>query len=135
MLFVGVHMVGSSGGIKNERKWKNALLRGLEWTELRLNAAGRRAKVAVIFSHASPSRDHAPYFDGLAELAERSPERPFVYVHGDLHRWDWDERFKGGRILRVCVDRGGIMDPVRITIDLNGDDGPIVGYKRRNLTK
>jgi len=130
ILFVGVHMVGTGRGIKNQKKWKALLSDDLEWT--REQVTSLEHKVVVIFSHAGRTPDHDIFFDGLSELAKESG-RPFLFIHGDTHRWQEDQPFAAKNILRVVVDQGGIADPLKVTIDLNGEK-PDISFKRRPLS-
>lgn len=133
VLFIGVHTVGIVGGdnIFRISKWKKLLQDDLEWT--RQEIARVSHKVVVIFSHAAPTKDHAIYFDGLSELAEESG-RPFLYMHGDTHRWQKDWPFSAKNIQRVVVDQGGIADPVKVTVDTNGAE-PAISFERRSLSR
>jgi len=131
VLIIGVHTVGAGSGIKNKSEWDKLLEDNLAWT--REQVTTRTHKVVVILTHANPTKDHRIFTDGLSELAQESG-KSYLYMHGDTHRWLKDRPFAAQNILRVVVDQGGIADPVKVTVDLNGEEPEII-FQRRSLSR
>ncbi|MCA9024900.1 MAG: hypothetical protein KDA86_06785 [Planctomycetaceae bacterium] len=113
VLFLGLNLVG--GRVHDRDEWKQRHAQCLAWTKANLEQHGSDARAIVIFGHALPRPDHDDYFEGLNTLAAEL-DKPFLYLHGDGHRWVHDRPFKAKKILRVEVDQGGIAPPVKVTV-------------------
>ncbi|MCA9076469.1 MAG: hypothetical protein KDA93_15695 [Planctomycetaceae bacterium] len=113
VLFIGLNLVG--GRVHDPDEWKQRHAECLAWTKANLDRFGDEVRAILIFGHALPRPDHDDYFDGLNTLAAESG-KPFLYLHGDGHRWVQDNPFAAKNIMRVEVDQGGIAPPVKVTV-------------------
>ncbi len=127
VLFLGLNLVG--GRVHDRAEWKVRHAQCLAWTKANVEQHGDDARAIVIFGHAMPRPDHDDYFDGLNTLATEL-DKPFLYLHGDGHRWVHDRPFKAKNILRVEVDQGGIAPPVKVTVIHNPTE-PFVFDRRK----
>mmetsp|Transcript_20779 Transcript_20779/g.30426 ORF Transcript_20779/g.30426 Transcript_20779/m.30426 type:complete len:294 (+) Transcript_20779:559-1440(+) len=138
VLFLGVHIIGGRGKhktMKDRKEWNLRIKDNISWMagELKRFSTNRKVGAVVIFGHAFPNAHHyRPYFDEISRLANEY-DIPFLYIQGDEHSWRKDRPFKSDKILRVVVDRGGIADPVQVTVDLRRED--VFSFERRTLVK
>ncbi|MEM7234809.1 MAG: hypothetical protein AAF517_21700, partial [Planctomycetota bacterium] len=109
VLFLGLNIVG--GRVNSRVEWNRALLEALEFTRGQVKLHHASLRRVVIQAHANPNANHRLYFDGLSELAEEV-DVPYLYLHGDGHRWIQNRPFPAQNILRVQVDQGGIAEPL-----------------------
>jgi len=104
----------------------------MQWTRNQFQNFGDRVNAVVIFSHSYTRKTlYKKYWDGLSDLADQY-EIPFLFIQGDAHRWAVDTPFRTTRIKRVIVERGGMADPVLVTVD-PASDQPFT-FKKRPLS-
>ncbi len=127
VLFLGLNLVG--GRVHDRAEWKERHAQCLAWTKANLTQHGNAAHAIVIFGHALPRPDHDDYFDGLNPLATEL-NKPFLYLHGDGHRWVRDTPFRAKNIQRVEVDQGGIAPPLKVTVT-DDPEQPFVFDRRK----
>ena len=46
-------------------------------------------------------------------------EKPVLLIHGDGHHWIYDEAWQVPNLMRIQVDKGGIADPLQVTVSGN----------------
>lgn len=113
VLFVGVHVVG--GRVHDQAEWDRRHAEGVNWLQTQIKSHGKDARAMVVMGHATPTKKHAAFFDGMTGIA-KTWAKPILYIHGDGHTWKKDRPFKADNILRVQVDAGGKAPPVRVTV-------------------
>jgi hypothetical protein len=114
VLFIGLNIVG--GRVHDAEEWPRRHAENLAWVQQNLRQFGERSVAVVIFGHAQPRGDHDDFFLPLCEEATKLA-KPFLYLHGDGHRWIHDRPFNAKNILRVQVDQGGIAPPLQVVVD------------------
>jgi hypothetical protein len=113
VLFIGINIVG--GRVHDKAEWKQRLDDNLEWTLKSLADQEEKVQKAVIIGHASPSKKHISYFNGLVNQSGIF-SKPILYLHGDGHSWYKNRPFKKAKnILRVQLDRGAATITVTVT--------------------
>eukprot|EP00957_Ditylum_brightwellii_P184146 14026317-Ditylum_brightwellii.AAC.1 len=140
VLFLGVHVIGEgkhqrSAKGYHSKAWDRRISDNVSWTagELKRISTDRKVGAVVIFAHAFPNTRHSKAcFDEISRLANEY-DIPFLYIQGDEHSWREDNPFKSDKIRRVVVDRGGIADPVQVTIDLRNET--VFSFERRKLVQ
>lgn len=131
VLFVGIHTL--HGRIKNQKEWNRLQNDNLQWCRNQLTNFAHGIGAVVIFSHAYTNKKQYPKFwEGLSKLGEDSG-LPILYLQGDAHKWLQSTPFRAKNILRTVVDRGGIADPVLVTVDPFSNQP--FRFQRRPLTK
>ena len=130
VLFVGIHTL--HGQIKNQREWNRLQNNNVQWTTNSIERAGKnKIGAVVIFSHAYANKDqYAKLWEGLSKIGEQT-KLPILYLQGDAHRWLQSTPFRANNILRTIVDRGGVADPVLITVDPTAKQ--VFRFQRRPL--
>jgi hypothetical protein len=88
----------------------------------------------IIFGHSIRSPDTRPFFEGLEAIFKgKLLLIPVLYLHGDGHQFDIDDRFANqtgwDSYRAVQVDRGGAADPILVEV------APVVGSKTVPLLK
>jgi hypothetical protein len=134
VLFLSIHTLWTRN-IKNVSDWKRIENDNAQWTRNQLQQWIDKVGAVVIFAHSYPRKSLYPtYWEELSSAAEKYPDIPFLFIQGDAHRWTQDTPFRATNILRVVVDRGGIADPVLVTVNGNvGTDQPFV-FEQRPLS-
>ena len=134
VLFISIHTLWVRA-IKSEAHWLQLEQDDINWTRNQLKGFAHSGLVdaVVILGHAYPRKElYTKYFDYISDEAESLPNMPFLFLQGDAHRFVQDTPFRAKNILRTVVDRGGIADPVLVTIDPS-QDNPFL-FQRRPLT-
>jgi hypothetical protein len=134
ILFISVHTLWVRA-IKNKPQWLRVENDNINWTRTQLKAFAHSGLVdaVVIFGQALPRPELYPkYFDFISDEAESLPDMPFLFLQGDAHRFVQDTPFRAKNILRTVVDRGGIADPVLVTVDTSKAN-PFI-FERRALS-
>jgi len=113
VLIAGINIVG--GRVHDEDEWKTRHRQDYVWLRTNVERAGKELQAVVLLGHASPLKKHDDFFKPFNSLAERTG-KPFLYLHGDGHRWKKDKPFKADNIIRVQVDQGGNAPPLKVTV-------------------
>jgi len=113
VLVVGVNLVG--GRVHDQDEWKQRHRQNIDWLQKNLRRAGSQLKAVVLLGHADPRNKHDDFFKPLSQLAKASG-KPFLYLHGDGHRWKKGTPFKAGNLLCVQIDQGGAAPPLKVTV-------------------
>ena len=111
VLFIGISIVG--GHVHDKAEWKQRLADDLKWTIDSLNEQANDVTKVVIFGHASPSKKHNDYFNGLVNQAGFYT-KPISYLHGDGHQWAKRRPYKKAQnilLVQVSLNR-----PVTVTV-------------------
>jgi len=131
VLFLSIHTL--HGRIKNQKEWNRIQNDNLQWCRNQITNFIDGMGAVVIFSHAYTNKEQYPKFwEGLSVLAEKSG-LPFLFLQGDAHKWLQSTPFRAKNILRTVVDRGGIADPVLVTVDPFAAN--VFRFDRRPLSK
>ena len=109
--FIGLNLVG--GRIFEQAVRDEKIRLDVQWIDEQL--ARPKLAGAVIFAQANPDTNHIDFINGLRSAA-RKFGRPILFVHGDGHLWFHEDPWLEDNLSRIQVDKGGIADPVLITI-------------------
>ena len=114
VLFIALNLVG--GRIHNQIEWDLMQNNAAEWINQNIQKNGIFA--AVILIQANPDEKHKLFMDQFIPLIEDF-EKPVLLIHGDGHHWIYDEAWQVPNLMRVQVDKGGIADPLQVTVSGN----------------
>ncbi len=114
VLFIGINLVG--GRIHNQIEWDEKIASNLDWIDYWFGSSA--VKMAVIFAQASPDKKHANFIQGFREMAKLFGEK-ILFIHGDGHEWLYSEGWLEPTIVRIQVAKGGIADPLQVTVNIN----------------
>jgi hypothetical protein len=133
VLFVGVHTLWSRN-VKDQGEWRQIENDNINWTRNQFIGFAHSGKVdaVVILSHSYPRKELYKKFNEFLSDEATDLGIPFLLLQGDAHRFRQDTPFDAKNILRTIVDRGGLADPTKITIDLSKNN-PFI-FERRELT-
>lgn len=123
VLFIGIHTLWTRK-IKNQEKWQKLENENLNWVQNQLTNFAYNGKVdaVVILAHSYTRKSLYRKFNDFLSDHAIALGLPFLFLQGDAHRFRQDTPFAAKNILRTVVDRGGIADPVLVTIDLSRDN-------------
>lgn len=113
VLIIGINIVG--GRVHDEAEWRARHAADARWVSHALTEIGPQCRAAIVCGHARPTVVHDDFFIPLAKSAEAF-QKPMLYIHGDGHKWDYEQRFKVDNLQRLQVDQGGIARPVLIHV-------------------
>lgn len=111
VLFIGINLVG--GRIHDQTQWDEKISNDLDWLKFCLNNIESGA--AVVFAQANPDEKHTGFVNGFKALA-RNYSKQILFIHGDGHKWLYENPWLVPNMIRVQVDKGGIADPLQVTI-------------------
>ena len=111
VLFIALNLVG--GRIHNQIEWDMMQNNAAEWINKNIQKKGVLATVILI--QANPDIKHKLFMDQFIPLIEDF-EKPVLLIHGDGHHWIYDEAWQVPNLTRVQVDKGGIADPLQVTV-------------------
>ena len=111
ILFIALNLVG--GRIHDQGEWDQMQQNAIDWIEQQFDDEGISA--SVILAQANPDEKHKLFMDQFLPLVENF-EKPVLFIHGDGHLWLYDEPWILSNLIRVQVDKGGIADPLEVTI-------------------
>lgn len=114
ILFIALNLVG--GRIHDQTEWDKMLQNAVEWVNLQFQQKGVFA--AIIFAQANPDDKHKLFMDQFLSLVQRF-EHPVLLIYGDGHEWIYDETWQVPNLMRIQVDKGGIADPLQVTVTGN----------------
>jgi hypothetical protein len=119
VLLIGINLVG--GTVHDDEEWATRHQQNAEWVTSHFEAASDDVYAAVVFGHAHPSGAHDDFIEPF-RAAAAAFARPVLYIHGDGHVWIHDHPWPEENMTRVQVDRGGIADPVQVTVWIDEPD-------------
>jgi len=111
VLFIALNLVG--GRIHDQVEWDMMQNNAADWINQNIKKKGIFA--AVILIQANPDEKHTLFMDQFVILIENFM-RPVLLIHGDGHHWLYDEAWQVPNLIRVQVDKGGIADPLQVTV-------------------
>jgi hypothetical protein len=129
-LFIGLNLVG--GKVLDQSEWHVRLRSQYNWTadlirEYRDDIWPATGRV-VIMAHADPTSDHDEYFDPLRAFvqSELGDTLPILYLHGDKHKWKYQDSYLDqSYLLRIMVTGGSSEPPLKLTVPANGYLRPV----------
>jgi hypothetical protein len=149
IMFVSVHLIDTkpevqeSGDERSELwvEWNDRMAANIAWfwkamsdyAEDAYNGDEKPLKAIVLFGHGQISIDTREYFEAIRlAFFYFSPELmnlPIMYLHGDGHDWDMDDRIRNqldwDSFIDIQVDQGALADPLIVEVATN-PDAPLV---------
>ena len=112
-LIFGLFITG--GRVQNLTEWNSRLSIQAEWVkevirqEVPTNAAG-----VIMMAHAKPTDHHKAFFSPIKNFIEYEllNEIPFLYFHGDGHKWVYKPKFMGQPNFLGIQHEGGVRNPI-----------------------
>ena len=101
------------GKVHDQQVWNEKMKNDAVWINKHFRKNTLRA--AVIFLQANPNQKHELFMTKFRDAAKRFA-RPILFIHGDGHRWIYDNPWLEPNIIRVQVDQGKIADPLQVTV-------------------
>jgi hypothetical protein len=123
VLFIALNMVG--GRIHDQAEWDKMLQNAVEWVNQQLQK--KEVLAAVILAQANPDDKHKLFMDQFLPIV-KSFRQPVLLIHGDGHEWIFDETWQVPNLMRIQVDKGGIADPLQVTV--TGNKNKIFEFER-----
>ena len=114
ILFIALNLVG--GRIHDQSEWNAMQQNAVDWIGQQLQR--KRLLATVVLAQANPDEKHQLFMDQFLRLVENF-SRPVLFIHGDGHVWLNDDPWLVPNLIRVQVDKGGIADPLQVTISGN----------------
>jgi len=116
VLMIGLNLQG--GRIHNQAEWDNRHKECAAWIAKQLAKHKRSTRAAVIFFQAHPDAKHTLFMEPF-RISVRKFEKPVLLIHGDGHRWLYDNPWLESNLVRVQVDKGLLAVPLEVTVTLN----------------
>jgi len=134
ILLFGLNIVG--GSPHSDSEWKRRHTEHLHRVKELMTKLKDEYDVAVLLAHASPSSNHADFFeeeDGLASFVKEIG-KPFLHLHGDDHVWAESEgAFDVDNYMMVSLDCGEIASPIKVEIDTTKENPIKISREDTNL--
>eukprot|EP00542_Grammatophora_oceanica_P017361 CAMPEP_0194026834 /NCGR_PEP_ID=MMETSP0009_2-20130614/1095_1 /TAXON_ID=210454 /ORGANISM="Grammatophora oceanica, Strain CCMP 410" /LENGTH=325 /DNA_ID=CAMNT_0038665701 /DNA_START=8 /DNA_END=985 /DNA_ORIENTATION=- len=136
ILVMGLHVVHASAA--NSQSAANMLddisELAVEWIQQQMGSL-ENTRAVVMFAHAIPFHPKfLPVWDELKRIVQDNPDVPFLYLQGDLHKFQADTPMENmDNFLRVVVDKGGNADPMEVIVDPASQGAPFK-LRRRPLS-
>ena len=130
VLFIGLNLVG--GLVHDSTEWRERHNQNAKWVETQFNKYRKNIRAAVIIVQAKPNEKHEDFMSKFLISAEKF-SKPIVFIHGDGHRWIYEESWMKKNIIRIQVDQGGIAPPLKLV--MNPDSKNIISYDRKQFEK
>ena len=111
ILFIALNLVG--GRIHDQAEWDAMQQNAVDWIGQQLQR--KRLLATVVLAQANPDEKHQLFMDQFLRLVENF-SRPALFIHGVGHLWLHDDPWLMRNLVRVQVDKGGIADPLQVTI-------------------
>ncbi|MFC1549670.1 hypothetical protein ACFL46_00065 [Candidatus Neomarinimicrobiota bacterium] len=128
VLFIGINLVG--GLIHSQSEWDEKIAYNLDWIKYCFDK--RDVKLAVIFAQASPDEKHASFIQEFREMAKLFGKK-ILFIHGDGHEWLHMDGWLEPNIVRIQVAKGGIADPLEVSINI--DDSKQFAFERNPFNR
>ena len=130
VLFIGLNLVG--GVIHDSTEWKERHINNAEWIETQFKKNRKDVWAAVILAQANPDEKHVDFMTKFLISAEQFT-KPIIFIHGDGHKWIYEEPWLKPNIIRIQVDKGGIAPPLKLTMNPGSEN--IISYDRDQFTE
>ena len=111
VIFIGVNLVG--GRIHDQIEWDTMQQNAVQWINNQLNTNSING--AVIFAQATLDEKHLLFTEQFIGIISDFGN-PVLFIHGDGHRWLYNNSYLVPKMIRVQVDKGGIADPLEVTV-------------------
>lgn len=120
ILFVGIHLINAPPHQEEAELWDARMKMNKEWLALNVETYFEQYEIrgVIIFGHSLRSPRTRPFFlsasDYFLNITHRA-ELPVLYLHGDGHKWDVDQKlshqlhWKHYVVRRHCVRLGMIL--------------------------
>lgn len=128
VLFIGINLVG--GLVHDSSEWRERHFSNARWIETQFNNNKKDVRAAVIIAQANPDEKHQDFISKFLNSAEQF-SKPIIFIHGDGHRWIYEESWLKSNIIRIQVDKGGIAPPLKLI--MNPDSENIISYDRKQF--
>ena len=113
VLFIGINLVG--GRMHDVEEWAYRHRANAEWVEHQLDTLGASAYAVVVLGQAAPKLRHEDFFRRFVPAVE-AYGKPVLYLHGDGHKWIYEESWRAPNLLRIQVDQVTKARPVHFTV-------------------
>ncbi|MFC1759976.1 metallophosphoesterase family protein [Candidatus Neomarinimicrobiota bacterium] len=110
--FIGINLVG--GRIHDQTEWDQMQQNAAQWINNQLN--NKRINGAVIFAQATLDEKHLLFTEQFISTISDFGN-PVLFIHGDGHFWLYNDSYLVPNMIRVQVDKGGIADPLEVTVN------------------
>jgi len=130
VLFIGLNLVG--GLIHDSTEWRERHINNAQWVEKQFNKNRENVRAAVIVTQAHPKEKHQDFMNKFLISAEQF-SKPVIFIHGDGHRWIYEEAWLKPNIIRIQVDQGGIAPPLKLV--MNPESENIISYDRKQFVR
>ncbi|MEE9571851.1 MAG: hypothetical protein V3W20_02250 [Candidatus Neomarinimicrobiota bacterium] len=114
ILFIAINLVG--GRIHNKVEWDIMQQNAVDWIEDQ--TVNNNVNAAVILAQANFDEKHKIFAGQFLKLVENF-KKPIMFIHGDGHVWLHDDPWMLPNMIHVQVDKGGIADPLEVTVTGN----------------
>jgi hypothetical protein len=120
ILFLSIHLINTRINDEPEINFQIRMTNNQVWVRQQLDHyfSSTYIRGVVILGHSLRSPRTRPFFEFLADSFLKNPERlkvPVVYLHGDGHNWDVDQKLShqlGWKYFYdVQIDQGAYADP------------------------
>lgn len=130
-LYIGLNIVGGLT-MHDPGEWYERLNTQVQWVVELMRA---HVTTTVIFGHANPNENHAPFFGPLTSFLEDDfpPDIPVLYLNGDQHRWMFTKTFFAvPNWTRITLTGGTSEPPLWVQVDSSRSlqDGDAFVYDR-----
>lgn len=126
VLFMGINLVG--GRMHDVEEWGYRHRANAEWVEQNLSTLGQKAYAVVVLAQAAPKAYHEDFFQRFVP-AVAAYGKPVLYLHGDGHKWQYEEAWRAPNLLRIQVDQVTKARPVHFTVSPENPQHPFT-YNR-----
>ena len=112
-LIFGLNVVG--GRVQDPAEWFTRLTAEVEWIKsIVLMNIGLNADGVIILAHAKLTQDHISFSNPLRQFVrdDLANEVPFLYLHGDGHKYIYNSGFLNQPNMLGIQHEGGVRDPI-----------------------
>lgn len=121
VLFIGINMVG--GTMHDVEEWGYRHRANAAWVADNLATHGSDAFAVVVFAQAAPSLIHEDFTKPFASMVAAFG-KPVLYIHGDHHKWEYEEGWRAPNLTRIQVDQVSKARPVHIIVSPDKPESP-----------
>ncbi len=118
VLMAGINLVG--GRIHDQLEWDLMMRKAAEWIDEQFKKRKDNVEAAVVFAQANPKEKHKVFMDKFLSSV-KSFKKPVLFLHGDGHRWLYDNPWQLPNLIRVQIDQGRIALPLEVSVSFDSD--------------